>query len=92
MKYDTKTTLKNTLPYIKLPPDISPKAKHRLKWMDYIRKGNSIAKCARHFDIPESTIRYWYKKYIPYKPHTLQDVSKKPKRVRYSQVPLRNHK
>jgi len=92
MKYDTKTTLKYTLPYIKLPPDISPKAKQRLKWMFYIRRGNSIAKCSRHFDIPESTIRYWYKKYIPYKPHTLQDSSRRPKHVRYSQVPLREIK
>lgn len=92
MKYDTPTRLKYTLPYLKKAQTISPKAKRRLKWMDYIYKGNNIAKCSRHFDVPESTISYWYKRFNPYNLSTLEDRPKKPKNVRYSEVPLRHIK
>lgn len=35
--------------------EISKKAEMRLKWMDYIDKGNSVAQASRHFDHPYTT-------------------------------------
>ena len=65
--YGTQTRMKYTMPYTyanltKLSP-LSDKARMRLKWMDYINKGNSIPQCARHFDHPYRTIKFWYDRY-----------------------------
>ena len=90
MKYGTPTRLKYLVPYRKglyLCQDISSTAKKRLKWMDYIDKGNSILKASRHFDIPEATIRYWRLRYNPYDLKSLEDRSRRPKRCRRSEVP-----
>jgi transposase InsO family protein len=86
MKYGTSTELKYTFPYIKgfpsSTPILSPKARMRLKWMDYIHKGKSVSQTSRHFDIPEPTVRYWYKQYDPFNLSTLEDKSRRPHTVR----------
>ncbi|MBU0975421.1 helix-turn-helix domain-containing protein [Patescibacteria group bacterium] len=56
--------------------------------MDYIEEGNSTRKASRHFGIAESTIRYWRKKYNRWKLSTLEDESRKPIRVRESNIPF----
>jgi transposase InsO family protein len=91
MKHGTQTSIKYLHPYYKticIPHQLSLKAERRLKWMDYINKGNSVLKASRHFDIPEATVRYWYKRYHPFKPKTLEDTSKRPHRFQTSRVPL----
>jgi len=91
MKYGTQTRTKYLMPYrkgFKLGQYVSDKAAMRLKWMDYIHKGNSVLKASRHFDIPEATIRYWRNKYDPYNLKSLEDTSRKPKNTRRSPVNL----
>ena len=92
MKYVTQTRLKYLLPYTKYPlqvaPVLSKKAVMRLKWMDYIVKGNSVLKTSRHFDIPEATMRYWHNRYDPFNPKTLEDQSRRPKTIKVSHVTL----
>lgn len=96
MKNGTQTRLKYLLPYrhkwrylIADPPkDISKKALQRLKWIDYIVEGNSILKASRHFDIPEPTVRYWYKRYNPWDLSSIEDKSKTPRNRRRTFVTL----
>jgi transposase InsO family protein len=90
MKYGTQTREKFIYPYIRntLDQGLSPTAKKRLKWMLYIHEGNSIAKCSRHFDIPERTVWYWVNRFNVYKPKSLENKSRKPQHTRYSLIPL----
>ncbi len=94
MKYGTQTRAKYLLPYktrwkyaMSHPPqEISKEASMRLKWMDYLHQGKSILQASRHFDIPESTIRYWKNKYDPQDLKSLENISKRPKNVRRTSI------
>lgn len=90
MKYGTPTRAKWVYPYVREPLDkgLSQIAKRRLKWMLYIHRGNSVAKCARHFDVPVRTIWYWVRRFDINRPKTLENKSRKPHRIRFSLVPL----
>lgn len=92
MKYGTPTRVRYTIPFVKRTLDSNikdPKVKMRLKWMLYIDSGNTIAKTSRHFDIPIRTIKYWRKRYNPFKiKYSLRDKSKRPINCRTSSVPL----
>ena len=68
---------------------LSAEATKRLKWMNYLHQGNTVAQTQRHFDIPESTIRFWQKRYNPYRLTSLEDKSHRPIHVRFSSVVLR---
>lgn len=70
------------------PKEISTRAVKRLKWIDYITAGNSVLKASRHFDIPEPTVRYWYKRFDPWDLSSLEDKSKRPNRTRRTPVTL----
>lgn len=91
MKVGISTNLSHILPKpaarITKLHNVSAKASVRLKWIDYINQGNSILKASRHFDIPESTIRYWYKRFKKYNLNSLDDQSKKPHHLRHCNVP-----
>jgi len=78
MKYGIQTRTKSTYPFVKKSYEPSPKAKLRLKWMDYLEKGKSVLQCAIHFDQPERTIRFWRKRYNRFNLHSLEDKSHKP--------------
>lgn len=89
--YGTQTRLKYILPYTKYKPcyqniRLSSKAKMRLKWMDYINSGKTVAACARHFDHPHSTIKFWYNRFNPKDLSSLEDKSSTPKRKRKLQL------
>ncbi len=85
--YGTQTTLKYTMPFVsKVSPSLSKKAQMRLKWMDYIDRNHSIPQCARHFDYPYRTVKYWRDRYNRYKLSSLEDRSKCPKQVRKSRI------
>lgn len=66
--------------------EISSKASMRLKWMDYIDKGNSVAQASRHFDHPYTTIKFWRDRYNRYDLTTLEDRSSRPHKVRKSKL------
>lgn len=96
MKNGTQTRAKYLLPFrwqwknvIKYRDHrLSNKGKMRLKWIDYILEGNSVLQASRHFDYPEATIRYWYKRFQPYDLTSLEDTSKRPHCPRSSPVTL----
>lgn len=84
--YGTQTRSKYTMPYTyanmtRIKP-LSRKAEMRLKWMDYIDKGKSISECARHFDHPYRTVKYWRDRYNRFDLSSLEDRSRRPKRYR----------
>jgi len=66
--------------------EISPKAEMRLKWMDYIDTGKTVAQASLHFDHPYSTIKFWRDRYNRYELRSLEDKSSRPKTVRSSQL------
>jgi transposase len=84
MKYGIQTKVKSIYPYVKKNYEPSPKAKMRLKWMDYIDNGSSITQCSVHFDQPERTIRFWRKRYDKFNLKSLEDRSHRPKNCRYT--------
>lgn len=61
---------------------LSRKADMRLKWMDYIRRGHTVPQCARHFDHPYRTVKYWHDRYSPWDLSSLEDRPRRPARVR----------
>jgi transposase InsO family protein len=84
MKNGTPTTLKYLYPYRKgwcLGQGLTPKANIRLKWIEYVKEGNNVLKASRHFDIPEATIRYWKHRYDRGDLLSLEDRSKRPKKL-----------
>ncbi len=62
---------------------LSFEATKRLKWLDYLTS-HSIAQASRHFDTPEATIRFWKKRFNPYRPSSLENRSHRPIHCRYS--------
>ncbi len=61
---------------------ISAGAAKRLRWMDYYaRTGNARLTC-RHFDISARTFYRWKNRYDPDDLRTLEEVSRRPRRVR----------
>ena len=84
--YDTSMNVSYIYPYTKHKPyrqkQISAEAQKRLKWMDYIDSGKTVAECARHFDYPYSTIKYWKDRYNRKDLSTLENKSKRPHKVR----------
>lgn len=65
---------------------LSSKAQMRLKWMDYIDTGNTVAQAARHFDHPYSTVKHWRDRYDRKNLKSLEDKSSRPKNVRKSEL------
>ena len=65
--------------------NLSKEASKRLKWIDYYNKHNKNASLTcRYFGISRKTFYKWLKRFNPRNLHTLDDKSKKPKRVRIS--------
>lgn len=65
-------------------PLLSPEAKQRLKWFDYHRKCQNVAKTCRYFGIPRKTFYYWQKRYNKWRLESLEarDTAPKAKRQR----------
>jgi len=61
---------------------ISKEAEMRLKWMDYISSGKTVAQTARHFDYPYSTVKFWHDRYNKYNLNSLDNHSSRPRNVR----------
>lgn len=82
MQIVTKLPTKGLHTVVRDSAGLSKIATMRLKWMDYLQVGHNIAQCSRHFDIPERTISYWYKRYMRSRPRSLENESRRPKRSR----------
>lgn len=74
------------MPRLPILPELSKEAKQRLKWMDYYRQCQNVAKTCRYFGIARKTFYHWHKRYDPQNLLTLEEYSRRPKRVRQWQV------
>lgn len=64
--------------------DISHEANTRLKWFDYYeRMGRNARKTCRYFGISPDTFYRWKKRYRPDNLKTLEERSRRPRRVRH---------
>jgi putative transposase len=68
---------------------MSPDAAKRLRWMDhYARSGNARLTC-RYFGISAQTFYRWKNRFDPYDLTTLEEESRRPRRVRQSETPVK---
>jgi len=64
-------------------PELSKKARQRLKWFDYYNsRGKNARLTCRHFDISPQTFYRWKRRYDPYHLKSLEDHPCRPKRLR----------
>jgi len=82
------STLPGAIRLARFPVNISSQAKQRLRWFDYHHKHNNVRLVCRYFGIPPKTFYKWHKRFKKLGIRGLDDVSRKPKRFRQSQVPL----
>lgn len=73
-------------PDIPRSPELSTKARRRLKWMDYHRQSESAAKTSRYFGISRKTFYKWLKRYNPHNLTSLEEKSRRPKKLRQWQI------
>jgi len=65
------------------PPELSKKAKQRLKWFDYYNShGHNARLTCRYFGISPQTFYRWKQRYDPYHLESLEDRSCRPKKLR----------
>jgi len=63
--------------------DLSPVARRRLTWIDWYRShGNNARKTCRHFTISPDTFYRWLRRYRPHNLTSLEDRSRRPRRLR----------
>ena len=74
------------LPEVTVVPNLSKSAKQRLKWMDYYQQCSNAAKTCRYFGISRKTFHKWKKLYDPHNLLTLEEKSRRPRRLRQWQV------
>jgi len=68
--------------------DLSKEARQRLKWFTYYENHNRNAELTcRHFGISKRTFYKWKRRFNPFYLETLESYSRKPKRLRKSQIP-----
>ena len=64
-------------------PQLSNKAKQRLRWMDYYEEhGRDVRGACSHFYIDRQKFYRWKKRYDPYNLKTLEDRSQRPRHLR----------
>jgi putative transposase len=63
--------------------ELSAQARRRLKWMDYYEShGHNARLACRHFDISPQTFYRWRRRYNPRNLGSLEDRSRRPRRLR----------
>jgi transposase InsO family protein len=66
-----------------LQVELSRKARQRLKWFDYYNSpGHNARLTCRHFDISPQTFYRWKRRYNPKHLESLEEHSRRPKRLR----------
>jgi transposase InsO family protein len=65
------------------PPELSRDAKRRLRWMDfYFSHGQNARLTCRYFGISPQTFYRWRRRYDPNRLESLEDRSRRPRRLR----------
>jgi transposase InsO family protein len=70
-----------------IPLHLSKDAKLRLQWIDYYHKRRDVSLTCRHFGIGRSLFYKWKNRYDRLGPKGLEEVSKRPARVRTPTTP-----
>ena len=68
------------------PPQLSPEAKARLKWMEYYKQTKNASLTCRHFNISRKTFHKWKNLYNPYILATLESRDRTPKKKRQREI------
>lgn len=68
------------------PPNLSPGARVRLKWMDHYRQTKNVSLTCRHFNISRKTFHKWKNLYNPHSLATLESRDRAPKRKRQREI------
>ena len=66
---------------------ISREAKKRLKWMDHYHRHENARLTCRYFGISPQTFYRWKNRFDPYDLTTLEEMSRRPQKVRTPQTP-----
>jgi len=72
--------------YLSKYANLSKVAKQRIKWFDYYRQCNNVAKTCRYFGISRKTFYKWQKVYNPDNLNSLKDRSTAPIHRRQPQI------
>lgn len=67
--------------------DLSKEAQKRLKWMEYYDECKNASLTCRYFGISRQTFHKWKKRFDPARLSSLEEVSKRPKKVRQPETP-----
>lgn len=74
---------------LRLATNLSDKAKHRLKIIDWHRaNGENQSLTCRHFGIGREALREWLKRFKQYGIKSLEDRSHRPHKIRTREIPL----
>lgn len=89
----TMTTYGYILPkagrLLRLATNLSPKAKHRIKVIDWHRtNGENQSLTCRHFGVGREALREWLKRFKQFGIKGLEDRSHRPHKVRDREIPL----
>jgi len=79
--------LPGTVSLARIPAGLSKEAKKRVGWFDYYRECGNVAKTCRRFGISRNTFHKWKRRYSPYLLSSLEDQSRRPRRVRAMTTP-----
>ena len=85
-RYIEGMSIIQVMPILKTSPNLSRGARQRLKWFDYYRICNNVAKTCRYFGIARKTFYTWHTRYRPDNLMSLEEKSRRPHRVRQWQV------
>ncbi len=66
---------------------LSMKARERLRWFAFaVDHGCTVAETCQHFGIARSTLLKWLRRFDPHDPASLEERSRRPRRMRESQI------
>ena len=72
----------------RIPAGLSREAKVRVKWFDYHRECGNASETCRHFGIARNTFHKWKRRYMPHLLASLEDRSRRPRKLRSSKIPM----
>lgn len=67
---------------------LSPEARKRISWFDYLGKTGNVCKTCRHFGISRKTFYKWKEAYDPHNLWSLEDRSRAPRRRRQREITM----
>ena len=73
---------------VKIQTSVSKQAALRLKWINYCKQKKNARATCRHFGISPSLFYKWFNRYERFGLKGLEELSRRPQKVRRSSIPL----